>query len=275
MDNPKYPDPKQELPPPHEEKLLRAPTFSEKYPWVKLTALFVLVIIILGAGVGIVNNDRKAVPPTQPTTAPVNATSPTTDVTANWRYYTNQEGQFSLKYPQDYTLQDNVPNLPNAIQILSPVIPTINTNFRITITYKDVVGNPTLQQLIDQNKLCGNISSRVGTPSVINGKTRAQIYFDTPCGEAVKTVIYTVNNAMVYIISIDSQASYPEVKPYVDQFISTLSFIDVPQAATDMPLYPSEKQTFCTMEAKLCPDGSSVGRHGPKCEFAPCPGTRQ
>jgi len=27
----------------------------------------------------------------------------------------------------------------------------------------------------------------------------------------------------------------------------------------------------CTMEAKLCPDGSSVGRTGPKCEFAPCP----
>ncbi len=27
----------------------------------------------------------------------------------------------------------------------------------------------------------------------------------------------------------------------------------------------------CTMEAKLCPDGSSVGRSGPKCEFTPCP----
>lgn len=27
----------------------------------------------------------------------------------------------------------------------------------------------------------------------------------------------------------------------------------------------------CTMEAKLCPDGSSVGRQGPNCEFAPCP----
>lgn len=27
----------------------------------------------------------------------------------------------------------------------------------------------------------------------------------------------------------------------------------------------------CTEEAKLCPDGSSVGRVGPDCEFAPCP----
>lgn len=28
----------------------------------------------------------------------------------------------------------------------------------------------------------------------------------------------------------------------------------------------------CTLEAKVCPDGSSVGRQGPRCEFAACPG---
>ncbi len=28
---------------------------------------------------------------------------------------------------------------------------------------------------------------------------------------------------------------------------------------------------FCTQEAKQCPDGSYVGRTGPKCEFAECP----
>lgn len=27
----------------------------------------------------------------------------------------------------------------------------------------------------------------------------------------------------------------------------------------------------CTMEARLCPDGSAVGRSGPSCEFDPCP----
>ncbi|MEX0930785.1 MAG: hypothetical protein WDZ68_00650 [Candidatus Paceibacterota bacterium] len=33
-----------------------------------------------------------------------------------------------------------------------------------------------------------------------------------------------------------------------------------------------EEPVACTMEAKLCPDGSAVGRTGPNCEFAPCPG---
>jgi putative hemolysin len=32
-----------------------------------------------------------------------------------------------------------------------------------------------------------------------------------------------------------------------------------------------QEEVVCTMEAKLCPDGSSVGRSGPNCEFAPCP----
>lgn len=39
------------------------------------------------------------------------------------------------------------------------------------------------------------------------------------------------------------------------------------------PDYPSddEEAVFCTMDAKVCPDGSSVGRIPPSCEFAPCP----
>lgn len=32
-----------------------------------------------------------------------------------------------------------------------------------------------------------------------------------------------------------------------------------------------ENPVACTMEARLCPDGSAVGRVGPNCEFAPCP----
>lgn len=35
--------------------------------------------------------------------------------------------------------------------------------------------------------------------------------------------------------------------------------------------YGSGAPRACTMEAKLCPDGSYVGRTGPDCEFAQCP----
>lgn len=33
-----------------------------------------------------------------------------------------------------------------------------------------------------------------------------------------------------------------------------------------------EEGVACTLDAKICPDGSSVGRVGPNCEFAECPG---
>lgn len=33
------------------------------------------------------------------------------------------------------------------------------------------------------------------------------------------------------------------------------------------------EQTLCTMDAMMCPDGSSVGRSGPNCEFDVCPGS--
>lgn len=38
--------------------------------------------------------------------------------------------------------------------------------------------------------------------------------------------------------------------------------------------YKPTGQVACTMEAKLCPDGSAVGRTGPNCEFAKCPDIR-
>jgi uncharacterized repeat protein (TIGR01451 family) len=41
--------------------------------------------------------------------------------------------------------------------------------------------------------------------------------------------------------------------------------------APNVPSSRPKAQTTCTQEAKICPDGSSVGRTGPNCEFAPCP----
>lgn len=33
------------------------------------------------------------------------------------------------------------------------------------------------------------------------------------------------------------------------------------------------KEIYCILDAQICPDGSSVGRIPPNCEFAPCPDT--
>ncbi len=41
-----------------------------------------------------------------------------------------------------------------------------------------------------------------------------------------------------------------------------------PQPIVDNPMEPA---VACTMDAKMCADGSAVGRVAPDCQFAPCP----
>lgn len=45
----------------------------------------------------------------------------------------------------------------------------------------------------------------------------------------------------------------------------------LPRPGGNLPLPVGRGEQMCTMEAKLCPDGSAVGRSGPNCEFSPCP----
>lgn len=35
---------------------------------------------------------------------------------------------------------------------------------------------------------------------------------------------------------------------------------------------PEGGMTYCPSDARICPDGSTVGRSGPDCEFSACPG---
>lgn len=48
-------------------------------------------------------------------------------------------------------------------------------------------------------------------------------------------------------------------------------FFVLSQTSGHAPLPGDEEQIACTMDALLCPDGSSVGRTGPDCHFSACP----
>lgn len=61
----------------------------------------------------------------------------------------------------------------------------------------------------------------------------------------------------------------------LDAVIRQLNTINPDPQTTAYSVVPTESCTteviFCTQDAKLCPDGSSVGRVPPSCSFAPCP----
>ncbi|MBU1876805.1 hypothetical protein KKA72_00435 [Patescibacteria group bacterium] len=54
-------------------------------------------------------------------------------------------------------------------------------------------------------------------------------------------------------------------------FIVFIAILSIGSFYICQNFFNKPEQIFCTQEAKLCPDGSYVGRTGPNCEFAVCP----
>ncbi len=78
----------------------------------------------------------------------------------------------------------------------------------------------------------------------------------------------TKNNLAIYFTYDSSNQKVAE--SIFDQILSTFQFTGPSEAsAKEDKFSPTPKA--CTQEAKLCSDGSYVGRIGPNCEFAPCP----
>lgn len=82
----------------------------------------------------------------------------------------------------------------------------------------------------------------------------------------------TLNAPQQQVTSFDecAAAGYPIMESYPEQCMTPdgRSFTrEIEQTPRD-----PEQPVFCTLDAKICPDGTAVGRTGPNCEFAPCPG---
>ncbi len=66
-----------------------------------------------------------------------------------------------------------------------------------------------------------------------------------------------------------SSASYAEQELPVEQMPPVKCQLD--EDCAEQEDEALEELVICTMDAKICPDGSYVARQGPDCEFAPCP----
>lgn len=81
-------------------------------------------------------------------------------------------------------------------------------------------------------------------------------------------VILAVSILITFAFGRTSPTSTPPTMPAVP----VMPIADVPdEPAVPEPISPPDEGVMCTMDAKICPDGSAVGRSGPNCEFAPCP----
>jgi len=154
------------------------------------------------------------------------------NVPADWKTYTNTQYGFEFKYPADFHINEGIDYKCTDQNCLNVVI----TNG--TRSYGILINSPELKR-----------KSSVTEQVFYNGIKITKSPYD-------KGTLYEFSNGKnLFIIATVSDSDY-----FYNQILSTFKFT-----------ISNPSQTACTQEAKLCPDGSAVGRAGPNCEFAACP----
>ncbi len=127
----------------------------------------------------------------------------------------------------------------------------------------------------------------IGTSATIKGTTIGILALveDSRCPVDVQCIQAGTVRVRASINSSTSDYTFTLEKPQsVGNVTITLASVIPAQKYAKQTLQPSDYRfTFtvvpkvatkaCTMEAKLCSDGSYVSRTGPNCEFTPCPTT--
>jgi len=129
----------------------------------------------------------------------------------------------------------------------------------------------------------------IGSIATINGVTIGilDLVSDSRCPVDVQCIQAGTVSVRVSIGSFNKDFTFTLGQPQVvSNATVTLASVAPAQKYAKQTLSPSDYRfTFtvvpkgaantgpqaCTMEAKLCSDGSAVGRTGPNCEFAACP----
>jgi len=92
---------------------------------------------------------------------------------------------------------------------------------------------------------------------------------DCTCGGIDKnTQNCFVGNKLYASKNVDSSRDCPDFCTGIAGHLETKC---VSNECKNIPRADWNQPKACTEEAKVCPDGSAVGRTGPNCEFAPCP----
>lgn len=261
-----------------------------------LPALIFIVIILTISGIYLSQNYQPKPKPIVPKPTPTTAPSPTpTDETTNWKTYSQNVLRYYFKYPNNWRVYelksypyDGYPGIIDNNEIIVttsdkfPRIQTDNSDQYIGFTISetgDVLERIKKVQIPDT---AGNKSNVI--EKNINGlkayeETQSDgdkmIYF--PYKDKTGGILVTILSPTVKSGNIEQ----------VNQILSTFKFTDSSPTPTCVPrpacldatprcsiaetsdMCP--KEVACTQDAKLCPDGSYVGRVAPNCEFATCP----
>lgn len=192
-------------------------------------------------------------------------------ITANWESFSDLSTGVSFRYPEDFSL-----------------------------TYVHPVDWPPAVQLSNENLSCtqaGSATERAGRTEmriVVGEEACVTEIVEGAAGSLYTQYAYAFNHeetgktlTLTFSTRHPQCGNYPE--PEMSACENELASFDMdtimgnlvktvvistasPNSTNDQASSIGITPQICTMEAKLCPDGSYVGRSGPNCAFAPCPG---
>ncbi|MCX6783957.1 MAG: hypothetical protein NT141_02720 [candidate division WWE3 bacterium] len=177
---------------------------------------------------------NNAVTPTKTTTATASATS---DPTADWKTYTSQKGNFSIKYPQDSLKMVAISGCEGCIDEVR-IVPVGNNGAALD-NVDDVVGvilvstnkisNLPFDQYF-QKHILGDTNNIDVKRTILGGSPAASYRYAGGFDPLPITKYETIKDGASYILWIyDSVATNKDRSKYLTQFnqmISTFNFID-------------------------------------------------
>ena len=94
----------------------------------------------------------------------------------------------------------------------------------------------------------------------------------SPAIRAIRIILLVMIVAGIALI-VTRDSWVPKLVDYIVKGEVTITgpILVVPNKPGTIAKPGEGRPVICTMDAKLCPDGSYVARTGPRCEFAPCP----
>lgn len=218
----------------------------------------------------------------------------TTDPQTGWTVYTDEQLRFSISYPKtsfEYGL--NCGGKENKVCISVVWYPNhrrLNSTLFTTAYLSEKSQLSSTSKLVSYYDILGETIKR---SKIQIDQTDAEDVYGLPQGFAYSRNIFIARGDSAYqIIFLDFTNG--DRKEYL-KVVKTFKILDTDTTCIPRPpcldseprcMIPEtdemcpkptptpmgDNQVVCTMDAKQCPDGSFVGRTGPNCEFAACPG---
>ncbi len=211
-----------------------------------LSVLLLISVFIAGFFAYQTQNLVKDITKLKTVPTPIATDSP--DPTADWKTYTNDRLGFSFRVPNNLDVENEYDYDIRYVK---------NKDILNGLEIKDgIVSTYTLTIFNSYGLEINNWLSRPNNYAIPK--------------ESVNTTNYSLNGLNVMIF----EAPYDVFLLFKNQdkiFSFQARKGNNLESKTILSTFKFIEPVACTMEAKICPDGSSIGRSGPKCEFAPCP----